>query len=89
MGRYHGEAARSALAIVRGVVFARFIAVAAKRRSRTQNSRFGLFGPVLRAATAVRRHQSAIFWIPPLMYLKDFNTMFIEVFDGIGMFTVT
>jgi hypothetical protein len=53
-GRCHGEAARSVLAKVRGDVFARFHAVAAKRRSGTQNSQFGLLEPVLRAtATAV------------------------------------
>jgi hypothetical protein len=45
----HGEAARSLLAKVRGDVFARFHAVAAKRRSRTRNSQFGLLGPLLRA----------------------------------------
>jgi hypothetical protein len=51
----------------RGDVFARFHAVAAKRRSRTRNSQFDLFGPVLRATTtvALMRHQSGIFWIPP------------------------
>jgi hypothetical protein len=32
-----------------GDVFARFLAVAAQLRSRTRNSQFGLFGPVLRA----------------------------------------
>jgi hypothetical protein len=37
-----------------GDVFARFHAVAAKRRSTTRSSHFGLLGPVLRAtATAV------------------------------------
>jgi hypothetical protein len=46
-GRCHGEAAMS----VRGDVFARFHAVAAKRRSITRNSQFGLLGPVLRDAT--------------------------------------
>jgi hypothetical protein len=50
-GRCHGEAARSVLVKVRGDVFARFHAVAAKRRSRTRNSQFGLFGPVLRTTT--------------------------------------
>jgi hypothetical protein len=49
MGRCHGEAARSVLAKVRGDIFARFHAVAAKRRSRTRNSQFDLLGPVLRA----------------------------------------
>jgi hypothetical protein len=54
-GRCHGEAARSVLAKVRGDVFARFHAVATKRRSRTRNSQFGLLEQVLRAAkTAVR-----------------------------------
>jgi hypothetical protein len=42
--------ARSVLAKVRGDVFARFHAVAAKRRSRTRNSQFCLLGPVLCAA---------------------------------------
>jgi hypothetical protein len=41
----HSEAARSVLAKVRGDVFARFHAVAAKHRSRTRNSQFGLLGP--------------------------------------------
>jgi hypothetical protein len=50
-GRCHGEAARSVLTKVRGDVFARFHAVAAKRRSRTRNSQFGLLGPVVRATT--------------------------------------
>jgi hypothetical protein len=49
-GRCHGEAARSVLARVRGDI-ARFHAVAAKRRSRTGNSQFGLFGPVFCATT--------------------------------------
>jgi hypothetical protein len=43
----------SVLAKVRGDVFARFHAVAAKRRSRTRNSQFGLLGSVLRATTTV------------------------------------
>jgi hypothetical protein len=51
--RCHGEAAKSVLAIVRGDVFARFRAVAAKRRIKTRNSRFGLLGPVLRATATV------------------------------------
>jgi hypothetical protein len=50
-GRCHGEAAWSVLAKVRGDVFARFHAVAAKPRSKTRNSQFGLLGPVLRATT--------------------------------------
>jgi hypothetical protein len=49
--RCHGEVARSVFAKVRGDVFARFHAVAAKRRIRTRNSQSGLLGPVLRAAT--------------------------------------
>jgi hypothetical protein len=49
--RCHGEAARSVLAKVRGDVFARFHAVAAKLRSRTRNSQFGLLGLVFRATT--------------------------------------
>jgi hypothetical protein len=51
MGRCHGEAAKSVLAKFRGDVFARFHAVAAKRRSRTRNSEFGLLGSMLRATT--------------------------------------
>jgi hypothetical protein len=50
-GCCHGEAARSVLAKVRDDVVARFHAVASKRRSRTQNSQFGLLGSVLRATT--------------------------------------
>jgi hypothetical protein len=50
-GRCHGEAARSVLAKVWGDVFARLHAVAAKRRSRTRNSQFGLLGTLLRATT--------------------------------------
>jgi hypothetical protein len=50
-GRCHGEATRSVLANVRGDVFTRFRAVAAKRRSRTRNSHIGLLGSVLRATT--------------------------------------
>jgi hypothetical protein len=53
MGRCDGEAARSFLAKVRGDVFARFHAVAAKRCSRTRNSQFGLLGPVLHATTTI------------------------------------
>jgi hypothetical protein len=49
-GQCQGEAARSVLAKIRGV-FACFHAVAVKRRSRTQNSQFSLFGTVLRATT--------------------------------------
>jgi hypothetical protein len=51
MGQCDGEAARTVLVKVRGDVFTRFHAVAAKRRSRTRNSQFGLLGPVLRATT--------------------------------------
>jgi hypothetical protein len=40
----HGEAATPVLVRVRGNVFARFYAVAAKRRSRSRNSKFGLLG---------------------------------------------
>jgi hypothetical protein len=46
-----GEATRFVLAKVRGDIFAQFHTVAAKRRSRTQNSQFGLLGPVLRPTT--------------------------------------
>jgi hypothetical protein len=41
-GCCHLEAARFVIAKFRGDVFARFHAVAAKRRSRTRNSQFGL-----------------------------------------------
>jgi hypothetical protein len=51
-GRCDGEAVRIVLARVRGDVLARFQAVAAKHRSSTRNSQFGLLGPVLRATTA-------------------------------------
>jgi hypothetical protein len=47
----HGEAARTVLAKVRSEFFARFHAVAAKHRSKTRNSMFGLLGTVLRATT--------------------------------------
>jgi hypothetical protein len=50
-GRSHGEAARSVLAKFRGDFFARFHAVAVKRRSRTRNSQFGLLGQILCATT--------------------------------------
>jgi hypothetical protein len=50
-GRCQGEAARSVLAKVRVDVYARFHAVAEKRRSKTRNSDFDLLGPVLRATT--------------------------------------
>jgi hypothetical protein len=50
-GRCHGEAAKSDLAKVRGDVFACFHAVAAKLRSRTRNSQFGLLGQIICAAT--------------------------------------
>jgi hypothetical protein len=49
--RCHGEAARPALAKVRGDVLIRFHAVAEKRRSRTRNSQFSLLVPELRATT--------------------------------------
>jgi hypothetical protein len=52
-GRCNGEAAKSVLARVRGDVFARFHAVAAKLRGRTRNSQFGLLGPVLSATMTV------------------------------------
>jgi hypothetical protein len=47
----HAETARSVLAKVRGDVFARFHAFAAKRRSRTRNSQFSLLVPELIATT--------------------------------------
>jgi hypothetical protein len=52
-GRCHGEATWSVLAKVRGDVFARFHAVAAKLRSWIRNSQFGLLWPVIRATTNV------------------------------------
>jgi hypothetical protein len=66
-GRCHGEATRSVLTKVRGDVFARFHAVASKRHSRTQNSKFGLLG--LPQLPYRWRHQSGIFWIPPRTWL--------------------
>jgi hypothetical protein len=51
-GGSHGEATTSVFARVRGEVFSRFHAVAAKLRGRTGNySPFGLLGPVFRATT--------------------------------------
>jgi hypothetical protein len=50
-GRCRVETARSILAKVRGEVFTRFHAVAAKRRSRTRNSQVVLLGLVFRATT--------------------------------------
>jgi hypothetical protein len=41
-GRCRGKAASSVLAKARGDIFARFYAVAAKLRSKTRNSQFGL-----------------------------------------------
>jgi hypothetical protein len=49
--RCHDETSRSVPAKVRGDAFARSHAVAAKHRSSTRNSQFGLLGPVLRATT--------------------------------------
>jgi hypothetical protein len=49
--RYHGEAARSVLAKVRGDLFPNFHAVGAKRRSRTRNSQCGLLGQIVGATT--------------------------------------
>jgi hypothetical protein len=51
MGRYPGEAASSILTKIWGEVFARFQAVAAKLRSRTRNSQFGLLGQIRYAIT--------------------------------------
>jgi hypothetical protein len=50
-GRCHGEVIRSVLAKVRGDVFARFHAAAAKLHSRTRNFLFGQLEPVLRTTT--------------------------------------
>jgi hypothetical protein len=50
-GCRHSEVARSVLAKFRGDFFGRFHAVAAKLRSRTRNSQFGLLGPVLHVTT--------------------------------------
>jgi hypothetical protein len=54
IGRCHGDAARSVLAKVLGDVFAHFHAITAKCHGRTQNSQFGLMGPVLCATSAVQ-----------------------------------
>jgi hypothetical protein len=72
MGRCHGEVARPVLAKVRGDVFARFHAVAAKRRSITRNSQFGLLDKcfVIPKLLYRWRHQSGIFWIPPRIVIK-------------------
>ena len=56
-GRCHCEAATSVLAEVWGDVLARFHAVAAKRRSRTQNSQFGLLGQILCAQSPWRQRK--------------------------------
>jgi hypothetical protein len=64
-GRCHGEAARSVLAKVRSDVFARFHAVAAKRRSRTRNSQFGLLGQILFATT------TAVYMAAPVRNILD------------------
>jgi hypothetical protein len=63
----HGEAASSVLAKVRGDVFTRLHAVAAKRGSRTQISQFGLLGTCFALPQLLYRwrHQSGIFWTPP------------------------
>jgi hypothetical protein len=47
----HVKAARSVPIKLQGDVLAHFHAVATKRRNKTQNSQFGLLGPVLRATT--------------------------------------
>jgi hypothetical protein len=69
----HGEAARFVLTKARGDVFARFHAVAAKLRSRTQSSHFGLLGPVLRLPQLLYRwrNQSEIFWILPRTFSES------------------
>ena len=56
-GICHGEAARSVLSKVWGDVFARFHAVAAKRRSRTRNSYFDLLGQILCAQSPWRQRK--------------------------------
>jgi hypothetical protein len=65
-GRCHGKAAGSVLAKVRGDVFAHFHAVAAKRRSRTRNSQFGLWDRCFTLPQLLNwwRHQPGIFWSP-------------------------
>jgi hypothetical protein len=45
--------------------FAHFHAVAAKRRSITLNSQFGLFGPVLRSTT------TAVYMAAPVRYIPE------------------
>jgi hypothetical protein len=65
--RCHGEATRSVLAKVRGDVFTRFHADAAKPRSRARNSQLGLLGRYFALPQLLYRwrHPSGIFWIPP------------------------
>jgi hypothetical protein len=65
--RCHGEAARSVLVKVRVDLFSRFYTVAAKRRSRTRNSQFGLNDRCFALPQLLYRwqHKSGIFWIPP------------------------
>jgi len=55
--RCYSKAARSVLAKVWGDVFARFRAVAAKLRSRTRNSQFGLLGHILCAQSPWRQRE--------------------------------
>jgi hypothetical protein len=71
-GRCHGEAAMSVLAYVRGEVFALFRAIAAKCRSSTRKSQFGLLGPVLRATT------TAVYMAAPVRNILDTTSYFVE-----------
>jgi hypothetical protein len=79
-GRCHGEAVRSVLAKVQGDVFARFHAVAAKRRSLTRNSQFWPVG-----TGASRYHNCCIdggtspeYVGYHLVFLKSVSCVFIE-----------
>jgi hypothetical protein len=71
-GHCHGEAARSLLAKVWGNITC-FHAVAAKRHSRTHNSQFGLFGPVLRATT------SAVWMAAPVGNILDISSYYPSI----------
>jgi hypothetical protein len=67
-GSCHGESASSVLAKARGDVFARFHAFAAKLRSITRNSQFGLLGPKLRATT------TAVYTAAPVLNILNTNS---------------
>jgi hypothetical protein len=69
----HGEAARSVLFKVRGDVFERFDAVAAKLRSRTRNSQFCLLEMVLRAT------KTAVWIAAPEWNILDTTSYYVAV----------